>query len=52
LAVCYAVLKNHNGHIAVESKQGKGTSVVLYFPALPDSIKILNIQQLIEGKND
>ena len=52
LAVCYAVLKNHNGHIAVKSKQGKGTSFILYFPAQPEPIKLLNIKQLHEGKND
>jgi PAS domain S-box-containing protein len=36
LAVCYSVLQNHGGHIALDSEPGKGTMVTLHFPALPD----------------
>jgi PAS domain S-box-containing protein len=39
LAVCYAVLKNHNGHITVKSMQGKGTSFILFFPARTEPVK-------------
>ena len=33
LAICYAVMKKHNGHIAVQSQVGVGTTVELYLPA-------------------
>jgi signal transduction histidine kinase len=33
LAICYSVIKKHNGHIAVQSQVGKGTTVELYLPA-------------------
>lgn len=32
LAVCYSVLKKHNGHISVESQPGQGASFALYLP--------------------
>ncbi|MCP5105070.1 MAG: hypothetical protein GY950_16905, partial [bacterium] len=34
LAICYSIIKKHNGHIAVTSEVGKGTTVDLYFPAV------------------
>jgi PAS domain S-box-containing protein len=33
LTLCYSIIKKHNGHIAVESEPGKGTTVTLYLPA-------------------
>ena len=35
LAVCYSIIKNHNGHIEVESELGKGTTFYIYLPAIP-----------------
>ena len=34
LSICYSIIKNHDGHIAVESVPGKGTSFHIYLPAL------------------
>jgi signal transduction histidine kinase len=33
LAICYSVIKKQNGHIAVQSQVGTGTTVELYLPA-------------------
>ena len=33
LAICYSIIKKHNGHIAVKSEVGKGTMVEFYIPA-------------------
>ncbi len=32
LAICYSIIRKHNGHIAVSSQVGKGTDVDLYLP--------------------
>jgi two-component system cell cycle sensor histidine kinase/response regulator CckA len=36
LAICYSIIKKHNGHITVESEVGKGTTVTLYLPTFKD----------------
>ncbi len=33
LSSVYGIVKNHQGHINVSSRQGKGTTVTIYFPA-------------------
>jgi signal transduction histidine kinase len=33
LAICQSIVKNHNGHISVESRQGSGTVFTFYLPA-------------------
>ncbi|MBF0541324.1 MAG: response regulator [Nitrospirae bacterium] len=33
LAISYSIIKKHNGHIDVESEEGKGTSFFIYLPA-------------------
>ena len=54
LAVCYSVLENHNGHIAVESSPEKGAAFVLYLPALPDLAKApaMHIRDRMPAQND
>lgn len=32
LALCYSIIKKHNGHITVKSVEGKGTTVELFLP--------------------
>ncbi len=34
LAICYSIIKKHNGHIYVSSQRGTGTSITLYLPAI------------------
>jgi CheY-like chemotaxis protein len=36
LAVCYSIIKKHNGYITVESETGKGSSFHFYLPAVPE----------------
>ncbi|MGD2086982.1 MAG: PAS domain S-box protein [Candidatus Aminicenantes bacterium] len=33
LTLSYSIIKKHNGHIAVESEMGKGSTFILYLPA-------------------
>jgi PAS domain S-box-containing protein len=33
LAICYSVIKNHNGYISIESEPGAGTTVSVYIEA-------------------
>jgi PAS domain S-box-containing protein len=33
LAICYSIIKKHNGHISLKSEVGKGTTVELILPA-------------------
>ncbi len=39
LSVCYSVLKKHQGHITVDSRPGKGTTLTLYLPTQVDEAK-------------
>ncbi|MFH1964746.1 MAG: ATP-binding protein, partial [Acidobacteriota bacterium] len=36
LSTAYNVIKKHDGYIAIESKEGKGTTVTIYLPAISD----------------
>jgi PAS domain S-box-containing protein len=38
LATAYSIVKNHHGHISVESKLGEGTVFHVYFPALENRV--------------
>ena len=38
LATAYSIIKNHQGHISVESKLGAGTTFYIYLPAVPQKI--------------
>jgi hypothetical protein len=35
LSTSYSIIKNHNGHISVESRSGTGTTFYIYLPASP-----------------
>lgn len=41
LAIAYAVVKNHQGNIMVESEVGKGTTVDVYLPAISEGVYFL-----------
>jgi PAS domain S-box-containing protein len=38
LATSYSIIKNHHGHIAVESTLKKGTTFTLYLPGMADKV--------------
>lgn len=60
LATAYAIVKNHHGHIAVESQLGAGTNVRVYLPAtaqskiepLPEKLKVVTGQGKILVMDD
>jgi PAS domain S-box-containing protein len=37
LSIAHGVVQNHRGRIAVESEEGKGTTITFYFPAIPQN---------------
>jgi two-component system, cell cycle sensor histidine kinase and response regulator CckA len=39
--VC-VIIKNHGGHIEVHSKNGPGTTIIVYFPATERSVEEKN----------
>jgi two-component system, cell cycle sensor histidine kinase and response regulator CckA len=60
LATAYSIVKNHQGHIAVESQLGAGTIVHVYLPAtaqskmepLPETVKVVTGQGKILVMDD
>jgi len=48
LAVVWGVVKDHQGFIDVHSREGKGTTFFLYFPAIPEEVDSREIVVSIE----
>lgn len=40
LAICYSIVRKHNGVIAVESSPGAGTTFFIYLPARPGALVV------------
>ncbi len=40
LASVYGIVKNHNGHILIESKKNEGTTCSIYLPAIEAKVKV------------
>jgi two-component system, cell cycle sensor histidine kinase and response regulator CckA len=52
LAICYSIIKNHNGYIMVDSVPGKGTTFQIYLPATKKDIIEVRIEEKVvtQGK--
>lgn len=37
LTICYSIIQKHEGHIAVESREGTGTTVTIYLPIFSEA---------------
>ena len=49
LAVCFSIIRNHNGNIEVKSAPGKGTVFTLYLPAAEkDTVKMAKPEKTIQ----
>jgi PAS domain S-box-containing protein len=49
LAICYSIVKNHNGLMTVESEVGAGTTLYVYLPAYTAGIEKKNDTNLAES---
>jgi PAS domain S-box-containing protein len=49
LSTSYSIIKNHDGHITVESKLGSGTTFHIYLPASENSVPIKEEIRVIKG---
>lgn len=47
LTICHSIIKNHYGHIGVESEIGVGTNIYFYLPANPKEVP--TSEELSEG---
>ncbi len=44
LSICLSIVRKHEGHISVESRQGKGTTFHVYLPASAQSARVRDLE--------
>ena len=42
MAAVYGIVKSHDGWISIDSKEGEGTCVTIYFPIVDEKIQNMN----------
>lgn len=52
LSMVYGIVKQHNGYIALESNEGKGTVFMIYLPTAKDSVAITESSDLLTTSFD
>jgi PAS domain S-box-containing protein len=50
LTIAYSIIKKHNGHISVDSVDGKGSTFTIYLPAMINHVK--NENQIADREKD
>ncbi|HOO56900.1 MAG TPA: ATP-binding protein [bacterium] len=45
LSITHSLVKNHGGHISIESEEGKGTTVLIYLPLANDNLSISEVKE-------
>ena len=49
LSVVHAIVEDHSGYVEIESREGEGTSVLLYFPITRDEQTAIGENQIVGG---
>jgi two-component system, cell cycle sensor histidine kinase and response regulator CckA len=50
LAICYSIIKKHNGYILVDSVPGKGTTFQIYLPVYKQQVLSISVERKISSR--
>jgi len=52
LAICHSIILKHDGHIAVQSIPGEGTTFSIYLPAVTSTDVLVNTEKKVEIRSE